>query len=130
MSYLQKKRWPAKPCYLVFALLLVLANSGCASFGVFPQATGTQVELSRKNFEVVRSNAIGQSSGFALFGVIPIVSATYTDAMSDLYAKTGGAEGEAQALINVTQERSARYWILFSLYTLTVRADIIEFTGD
>lgn len=130
MKFESGKGWLIRPRQVALLLFLALASAGCASFGLCPQTTSTQIELSRKNFQVVRSNAIGQSSGFALFGVIPIVSATYTEAMSDLYAKTGGAEGEAQALINVTQERSTSYWILFSLHRVMVRADIIEFTGN
>jgi len=101
---------------------------GCTSTGTFPQTSGTQVDLSKKNFHIVKANAIGKSSGFELFGFIPFAQPTYSEAMSDLYEKAGVTEGKAQTLTNVTQERSSLYLLLFSIPTLTVRADVIEFT--
>jgi hypothetical protein len=83
---------------LIFLLLTV---TGCTSRGVFPHSTGTQVDLSRNNYKLVKVNAIGVSRGFYLLGIIPIVPPTYTRAMSDLYSQAGITEGSAQALINV-----------------------------
>jgi hypothetical protein len=108
--------------------LLVTFLAGCSSTGTFPQTSGTQVDLSRKNFRVVKANAVGSSTGFKLFGFIPFAAPTYTGAMSRLYKNAGLTEGKAQTLTNVTQERSNLYLVLFSLPKLTVRADIIEFT--
>jgi hypothetical protein len=113
---------------VVSLCLLVTFLAGCSSTGTFPQTSGTQVDLSRKNFRVVKANAVGSSTGFKLFGFIPFAAPRYTTAMSHLYKKAGIAEGKAQTLTNVTQERSNLYLVLFSLPKLTVRADIIEFT--
>jgi hypothetical protein len=112
---------------LIFLLLTV---TGCASRGFFPHSTGTQVDLSKNNYKIVKANAIGVSRGFNFLGIIPIVPPTYTRAMSDLYSKASITEGSAQALINVTQERSTLYLILFSIPELTVRADVIEFHDE
>jgi len=108
--------------------LLAVFLAGCTSTGTFPQTSGTQVDLSRKNFRVVKANAMGTSSGFNLFCFIPFSAPTYTEAMSNLYKKAGVTEGKAQTLTNVTQERSNLYLLLFSIPKLTVRADVIEFT--
>jgi hypothetical protein len=118
-----------KNSILVFVFLLVTVI-GCSSSGIFPHATSTQVDLTKKNYQIVKANAIGESIGFKLLGIIPIVPPTYTNAMTDLYEKAGITEGKAQALVNVTQERSSLYLILFSIPKLTVRADIIEFYED
>ena len=39
-------------------------------------------------------------------------------------------EGSAQAFVNVNQETSTLYLLVFSLPTLTVRADVLEFRGE
>jgi hypothetical protein len=88
------------------------------------------VDLSRKNYAIVKANAIGESSGFSLLGIIPFAAPKYTDAMSDLCSKAVMSEGKAHALVNVVQERSSIYLILFSIPKLTVRADIIEFLDE
>lgn len=109
-------------------LLVMFLAFGCTSTGTFPQTSGTQVDLSRKNFRVVKANAVGSSSGFKLFCFIPFSAPSYTEAMSHLYRQAGVTEGAAQTLTNVTQERSSLYLLLFSIPKLTIRADIIEFT--
>lgn len=109
-------------------LLVMLLAVGCTSTGTFPQTSATQVNLSSKNFHIVKANAMGSSSGFELFGFIPFAQPTYSSAMSDLYKDAGVTEGKAQTLTNVSQERSSLYLLLFSIPTLTVRADVIEFT--
>lgn len=113
-----------------FLLALLMISTGCSRVGTFPHSSGTEVDLTKKNFRVVKANAVGSSSGFALLGIIPFAQPSYTSAMSDLYDDAGIEEGTAQALVNVTQERSSLYLILFSIPRLTVRADIIEFVDD
>ena len=121
---------PSRPKRILGGLFLAAAvlAAGCASNVVRPQATTTHVDLSRKNYELVRPNAIGSSYGFKLLGLVPIVSPTYAAAMSRLHSEAGHRNGKAEALINVNEERSSVYLVLFSVPTLTVRADVIEFT--
>jgi len=116
--------------YLVFSVIFLLLLSCSTAIGTFPHGSGTQVDLSRKNYAIVKANAIGESSGFSLLGIIPFAAPKYTDAMSDLYSKAVMSEGKAHALVNVVQERSSIYLILFSIPKLTVRADIIEFLDE
>ncbi|HBC87744.1 MAG TPA: hypothetical protein DCZ94_12375 [Lentisphaeria bacterium] len=111
----------------VFGILIALF-SGCESPSGFANKTGTQVDLARKNYKVIKSNAVGRSYGFWLLGIIPITTTSYTGAISDLCEKSGLQEGKPQAFVNSAEERSVTYLLLFSITKLTVRADVIEFT--
>ena len=115
---------------IVVAALALL--SGCARSAYYPGqgGTGTNVTLTHQNYRVVKSNAIGDSHGFSLLGVLPMWTPRYSAAMTELYQSAGVAEGKATALTNVAQEDSKLYFILFSIPTLTVRADIIEFQDE
>jgi len=94
------------------------------------QNTGTAVSLQGNNYKVVKAGAKGESSGFYLLGIIPIVSPNYADAKANLYFSSGEPlEGRSIALANTTQDSSTLYLILFSVPRITVTADIIEFTG-
>lgn len=127
-----KERGPisaTRQVLLVLAcFLLIFSSWGCTSSGSFPSTSATKVDLSRNNYRVVKANAVGESSGFKLFMFIPVVPTRYSEAMSDLHKEAGVVEGKAQALVNVTQEESSLYLLLFSIPKLTVRADVIEFT--
>lgn len=128
----QKKRFvPAKGrevAMSIICLVLIAVSSGCTSSGTFPHESSTRVDLSRGNYRVVKANAVGSSSGFKLFMFIPIVAPKYNKAMGRLQKKAGVAEGTAQAIVNVSQEKASLYLLLFSIPKITVRADIIEFT--
>ena len=115
-----------KKNYLILGILFLFLM-GCSSLGTFPHWTGTEVELTKPNYRVTKVNAIGESAGFSLLCLIPIVPPRYTTAMGDLYSKAGVSEGKSTALVNVTQEVSNSCLILFSTPTLTIRADVIEF---
>ncbi len=110
---------------LAFAIFF----SGCQSPQGFSSKNSTQVDLAKKNYKVVKANAIGKSYGFWFLGIIPFATTSYTEAISDLYEKAGGVqEGKSQAFVNTAEERSFTYLILFTITKLTVRADIVEFT--
>jgi len=110
-------------------LLLIGNLSGCSSIGSMPHVMGTQTNLSRNNFKVIKSGVQGRDSGFSLLGFLPIASPSYADAMADLHSKID-MEGKATALANVTQDRSNLYLILFSIPRLTITADIVEFMPE
>jgi hypothetical protein len=110
-----------------FAALFIAA---CSSTGSMQQSTGTAVSLKGNNYKVVKAGAKGESSGFYLLGIIPLVSPNYADAKANLYFSSGELlEGRSIALANQTQDNSTVYLILFSVPRITVTADIIEFTG-
>jgi len=102
--------------------------SSCNSPSGLAHGTGTQVDLGKKNYRVIKSNAVGASWGFWLLGFIPIIPTSHTEAITDMCEKSSLKEGAAQAYINVAEEKSTIYLILFSLPKLSVRADIVEFT--
>jgi len=113
-------------CLILGVLLLFLM--GCSTaFGTFPHSTTTQVDLTKPNYRVTKVNAIGKSTGFNLLCFIPIVSPKYTTAMEDLYSKAGVSEGKSTALVNVIQERTDLFLVVFSIPKLIIRAEIIEF---
>jgi hypothetical protein len=85
------------------------------------------VRLQEKNFLVIRTNVMGQSSGFSLLGVLTIVPAKFTKAMSRLYVQAEMQPGRPQTLVNLVMEKDATYFILFSLPRTAIRADVIEF---
>jgi hypothetical protein len=119
-------------------LLVWLVVMGCAPVPPLPftlpsgagQAsvlTLTEVKLAQRNYRVVRTNVVGTSRGFALLGLITVKPPDATAALARLYEAGGIAEGKALALINVIQQSSAPYFILFSLPEITFRADVVEF---
>jgi len=115
------------------ALALVVSTlvlAGCSDRGEYKQNSGTDVSLSGNNYQVVKAGAEGSSSGFDLFGFIPIVSPSYADAKANLYHSLGQSlVGRPIALANQTQDRSSLYLILFSIPKLTLSADVVQFDG-
>ena len=81
----------------------------------------------QKNFIVIRTIVMGQSSGFSLLGVLTIVPAKFTKAMNRMYVQAEMQPGRPQTLVNLVMEKDATYFILFSLPRTAIRADVIEF---
>jgi hypothetical protein len=103
--------------------------AGCASQGEFRQSSGTEVSLAGNNYKVIKAGAKGQSSGFSLLGIIPIVPPNMADAKESLYRSVGESlTGRSIALSNQTEDRSSLYLILFSIPRYTITADVVEFT--
>ena len=104
--------------------------------GLIPAANGahilttTTVNLSRKNFKIVKANAFGSSVGFSFLGIFSLNSPSYEEALTQLYRSADVSEGKSQALVNVMHEQTSTYFILFALPKITVCADVIEFTDD
>lgn len=117
-----------KIMFISVLLSISVMLSSCSSPSGLAHGTGTQVDLGKKNYRVIKSNAVGASWGFWLLGIIPIVPTSHTEAITDMCEKSSLKEGSAQAYVNVAEEKSTIYLILFSLPKLSVRADIVEFT--
>jgi hypothetical protein len=126
---------------LIFLLGLAALTGGCAAAAALPVASmigspnaaaleihnNTDVRLQGKNFIVIKTNVMGQSSGFSLLGILTIVPAKFTKAMSRLYAQAEMQPGRPQTLVNLIMEKDATYYILFSFPRTAIRADVIEF---
>ena len=113
-------------------LLLVAVIWGCGgNAGVMREQTNTDVHLTTNNYTMVKAGAKGESTGFYLLGFIPIIMENYADAKADLYQNTNEKlEGRSIALANQTQDRSLRYFILFSMPKITITGDIVEFKNN
>jgi hypothetical protein len=128
------------PMFLA-SLALAALGSGCAALSALPVASvigspnasaleihnNTDVQLRDNNFIVIKTNVVGQSSGFSFLGIITIVPAKFTKAMSRLYTQAEMQSGRPQTLVNLILERDAVYYILFSIPRTSIRADVIEF---
>jgi len=112
--------------YLMVIFSVCLLFIGCVSVGEQPYNTGTRTDLNRANFRMLKASACGTDSGFRLFCFIPLFSPSYADAMKDLHSEVE-MEGKATALVNVTQDKSEVFLLLFSVPKIKITADVIEF---
>jgi hypothetical protein len=128
---------------LAFAIVL----SGCSTSGMFTAGNLTEVQLQKGNFKILARGVSGESSaGYVLGFTMPLGMATntfaiarvdgsgklYKDALDDLWKNYqtahGSAEGKKLALINVHYDSDALNLIFYTKATVTVRADVVEFT--
>jgi hypothetical protein len=120
------------------ACIAGIALSGCAALlplashpvsGQPPQQilTATEVQLSSGNFRIIKTNAVGSSWGVNFLGIFPLLSPDIVKALSNLYENGCVGEGRPVAIVNVVQQNTAPYFILFSIPRITVRADVVEF---
>lgn len=117
--------------YVAILFVGALLLTGCSpKENVMPQNTGTDVSLRGNNYKIVKAGARGESSGFSLFMIMPIVNPNFADAKSSLYESVGESlEGRSIALANQTLDRSTLYLLLFSIPNITITADIVEFNA-
>jgi len=130
-------------------LLVTLILPGCATTGAYDAATITNVELSEGNYEVVATNVQGEASAGYILGAslstarqqrtiaLARVSGSgqlYGAALEDLWSsfadQHGSAEGRTLALTNVRTDTDALNLLLYTSSTVTIRADVVEFTDD
>ena len=108
--------------------------AGCASSRVenTMPSTQTQVNLNHANYKVIKAGAEGRSYGFRfLLGIIPITSPSSAAARADLYQSVNQpVNGKPVALINVSEDRSTTWLILFSIPKLVITGDVVEFKDD
>ena len=131
--------------FLVVALAASL--TGCAQAGFFAAANVTQVELSEPNYKVVATGVAGQAEAAYLIGVafsngpqtgsvslyrLKGTGKLYTEAMESLWqafaAEHGSVEGRRLALANVSYDAATRNYLVYNNVSLSIRADVIEFT--
>ena len=113
----------------LFAAMVMAA--GCASSRVEEKipSTQTQVSLNRANYKVIKAGAEGRSYGFRfLLGIIPITAPNTAAARENLYQNLGQpVNGKSVALVNVTEDRSTTWLLLFSIPKLVITGDVVEF---
>jgi hypothetical protein len=115
------------PIRIAVGIAALWLLTACTGIGILQHATQTETQLTRKNFRILKSSVRGESTGFALLlGLIPIVPATYTEAMTALH-EGADIEGKAAALANVAQDSTQLNLILFTVPRVTITADVVEF---
>jgi len=121
--------------------------TSCTSSGIFASANTTQVQLNKANYKIVATSVTGTATskyilglcyGFGIyntaFGLIPLTKdrALYKLATLDLWTnfetKYGPVQGKRLALINVRYDTQALNLLVYASPTLTIVADVVEFT--
>jgi Family of unknown function (DUF6567) len=117
---------------MLFAAIIFTA--GCASSHVenTTPSIETQVNLTHGNYKVIKAGAEGRSYGFRfLLGIIPIAAPNTAAAREDLYRNVGQPiNGKSVALVNVTEDRSTTWLLLFSIPKIVITGDVVEFTSE
>jgi hypothetical protein len=104
-------------------LALAVSLAACTT-----NVAGPDVLLREKNDHLVRAHAVGRSQGVFLFCLIPLTSPTLSEAKRKLDDSVGETlEGRAIALTNRSIDRSSMNALLYSIETITLTADVIEF---
>lgn len=125
-------------------IALAVLVSGCAAMTALPLGSmlgspnasalnvyhTTETRLEKRNFVVVKTNVVGQTSGFSLLGVVTIVPAKFTKAMNRLYANAGVTPGQSQTIVNMNINQDSTYLILFSIPRTYVSGDVVEFISE
>ncbi|MDR3579274.1 MAG: hypothetical protein P4L44_04850 [Oryzomonas sp.] len=91
------------------------------------QAT-TTASLATDNYRILKTNVEGTDWGISLLGIFPIVSPDYAKAIAKLYTAGEVSVGKPQAVVNILQQNTSPYFILFSIPRIMFRADVVEFT--
>jgi hypothetical protein len=119
---------------MAFLLGIMFISAGCASSRVENTApsTETEVALTHGNYKMIKAGAEGRSYGFRFFlGIIPITAPNTAAARADLYQSVGQSlTGRSVALVNVTEDRSTTWLLLFSIPKIVITGDVVEFTQD
>lgn len=125
-----------KPLVLLVAVLstAMIMATGCSSTRVENTSPSTQtaVNLTHGNYKMIKAGAEGRSYGFRfLLGIFPITAPSTAAARADLYGSLGqSVNGRSVALVNVMEDRSTTWLILFSIPKLVVTGDVVEFASD
>ena len=110
--------------------LIVVLGACTTSQPSFKQATGARADLSKANFRMLKSGAMGESTGFT-FLFFSLAAPTAAEAKRKMYEqlKAEGIEleGKAIALTNVTEDRGGVNLLIFGVPTITITADVIEY---
>jgi hypothetical protein len=102
------------------AILALVATVGCIRTPGGIAASNTPIGA--RSYKVL-GEAYGTDTQVALFGIIPVSGPNSMQAaIEDAKTKSGG-----DALVDVTVEGVAKYFILFSTYTTEVRGKAIKY---
>ena len=110
------------------SLLAILLISGCSgTIGYLGHSINTEVQLSQKNFKVIKS-VTGEASASYILGLFgPSKQNLLDQARRDMINKAE-LVGTSNAVINVTTDIQINWNILVIKKTAYVSAEVIQFT--
>lgn len=108
-------------------------NSSPTDFNADFGQTGN-LPIATSDCKVICARAEGSSQGIKLFNLIPLKSASETEAIKNMYknAQSRGAriEGESRFFVNKGMEVEKRNMILFSIEKLKASGDLVQYMSD
>ena len=132
---------------LIVVCVLAVLMTGCANSGMFAASNITEVQLNKANFKIVQKDVSGEATSGYIFGVSQSFGAAsmtfavahvsgsqmiYKDALADLWKNAEktltSVEGKKLALVNVRYDANVINMAVYTQVTISVRADIVEFT--
>jgi hypothetical protein len=127
-----KIKTPFRLFILLCAVVLLVASCASTNEENTNPSSQTQVSLTHANYKVVKAGAMGRSYGFRfLLGIIPIAAPSTAEARADLYASLGQpVNGKSVALVNVKEDHSTTWLLLFSIPKVVVTGDVVEFNEE
>ena len=103
---------------VVFLLLFIVAGCAHSPGGIAPSST----PLEGKKYENL-GKATGSDSLYYLLGIIPISNSNTTpEALANAIRSRNG-----DAMINITVESYAQWWVVVTRVVTTVQGDVIKF---
>jgi hypothetical protein len=108
---------------LLLALVLGVFAIGCSHVPGGISASSTPIE---GRAYTSLGKAVGTDSHVMLFGIIPIKGSNSTRAALDAAVASRGGD----AMINVTVESYAQFWVVFTRRVITIEGDVIRFAQD
>ncbi len=128
-------------------IVVAMSLAGCAQTGMFVAGNMTNVELSEPNYKIVAIGVSGEAKASYLLGVafskgqetgavalarIGGTGQLYKEAMEHLWQdfeeSNGPVVGRRLALTNIRYDSDSHNLLVYSDITLSIRADVIEFT--
>jgi hypothetical protein len=111
---------------LLSGLLLAGVLAGCGNTGGFTKMNETRTNLTSNNYRVIMTSVAGADDGFRVFGIG--TRAKFSAALAQI-REQAQIKDRSRALINITEDDDWFNTLIVAGETLTVTADVIEFTG-
>jgi len=114
---------------LALAGLLSLLVAGCGGSSGFLRGSVTQVQVQHGDFRVVKTSLHASAETGKVFCLIPTDDGqVYRHAMEDLHAWARLKPN--QMLVNIREDRKVMVYFFYCTSTLTLSADVIEFSSE
>lgn len=120
--------------YGIMMAMVMFLMAGCSSNSVRGASAGMgenshishSTESLGNNFKVIASGVVGESKGFRLLG-IEFSSPSVIEASRQLRNNVDMV-GKSAVLYNTVEEYNDKFFLLFSIPTITIISDVVEYT--